>query len=48
MVAPAKLIVGCSTVGLIGKEGDVLRKTLPYVLVLCALLGLVTFLLVKI
>lgn len=48
MVAPAKLIVGCSTVGLIGKEGDVLRRTLPYVLVLCALLGLVTFLLVKI
>ena len=39
MVAPAKLIVGCSTVGLIGKEGDVLRKTLPYVLVLCATSG---------
>jgi lactate permease len=47
MVAPAKLIVGCSTVGLIGKEGDVLRKTLPYVLLLCALLGGVTYLLVK-
>ncbi len=47
MVAPAKLIVGCSTVGLIGKEGEVLRRTLPYVLVLCALLGLVTLLLVN-
>ncbi len=47
MVAPAKLIVGCSTVGLIGREGDVLRKTLPYVLILCAILGLVTLLLVR-
>ncbi len=30
MIAPAKLIVGCSTVGLVGKEGQVLRRTLPY------------------
>ena len=30
MIAPAKLIVGCSTVGLVGKEGQVLRLTLPY------------------
>ena len=30
MISPAKLIVGCSTVNLAGKEGLVLRKTLPY------------------
>jgi len=47
MVAPAKLIVGCSTVGMLGREGDVLRKTLPYVLILAALLGLITFLILR-
>jgi lactate permease len=31
MIAPAKIIVGCSTVGLTGKEdGEVLKMTLPY------------------
>ena len=47
MVAPAKLIVGCSTVGLIGSEGGVLRRTLPYVLGLSALLGIITFLVLR-
>jgi len=30
MIAPAKIIVGCSTVSLQGRDGDVLRVTLPY------------------
>jgi lactate permease len=30
MIAPAKLIVGCSTIGLKGKDAAVLRVTLPY------------------
>lgn len=30
MIAPAKIVVGCSTVGLHGRDGDVLRLTLPY------------------
>ena len=30
MVAPAKLVLGCSTVGLPGTEGKVLKKTLPF------------------
>jgi lactate permease len=47
MVAPAKLIVGCSTVGLVGREGEVLRKTLPYVLILATLIGAVTFLVLQ-
>ena len=43
MIAPAKIIVGCSTVGLAGKEGLVLRITIVYGLVITALIGLVTF-----
>jgi lactate permease len=39
MIAPAKLTVGCSTVGLKGKEGDVLRHTLLYGLGIGLLLG---------
>ena len=42
MIAPAKIIVGCSTVGLAGKEGPVLRATLGYGLLITALIGLVT------
>jgi lactate permease len=30
MIAPAKIIVGCSTLGLRGRDGEVLRVTLPY------------------
>ena len=29
MLAPAKIIVGCSTVGMKGRDGEVLRRTLP-------------------
>ena len=29
MIAPAKIVVGCSTVGLTGRDGEVLRLTLP-------------------
>ena len=47
MVAPAKIIVGCSTVGLQGRDGDVLRKTVPYGLVIGILMGIATILLVK-
>lgn len=43
MIAPPKIIVGCSTVGLQGKEGDVMRITLPRVLIIALLLGLVAF-----
>jgi lactate permease len=38
MIAPAKMIVGCSTVGLDRRDGEVLRRTLPYGI----LIGLVT------
>lgn len=42
MIAPAKIIVGCSTVGLAGKEGPVLKATLVYGLLITSLIGLVT------
>jgi len=46
MLAPAKVIVGCSTAGLAGQEGKVLRITLVYGLVIGALIGLLAWLLV--
>jgi len=40
-MAPAKVVVGASTAGMAGREGDVMRKLLPYaiilVLLICAL-----------
>ena len=44
MIAPAKILVGCSTVGLSGKEAPVLRATLRYGLLITALMGLLTLL----
>ena len=40
MIAPAKIIVGCSTVGLGGQEGPVLKATLKYGLIITTLVGL--------
>lgn len=42
MIAPAKLIVGCSTAGLGGKEGQVMRIALTYGLILTAVIGVLT------
>jgi lactate permease len=41
MLAPAKVIVGCSTAGLSGREGQVLKKTLGPGLVIAGVVGLV-------
>ncbi len=41
MLAPAKIIVGCSTVGLKGQDGLVLRKTVPYGLVMGLIIGVI-------
>ena len=40
--APAKVIVGCSTVGLVGKEGQVLKKLIRYGLFLVACVAIIT------
>ena len=45
MIAPAKILVGCSTVGLSGKEGPVLKATLKYGLLITAITGMMTMLL---
>jgi lactate permease len=39
MLAPAKIIVGCSTAGLSGQEGRVLKKTLPPGLIIAGVVG---------
>jgi lactate permease len=44
MIAPAKVIVGCSTVAAQGRDGEVLRKTIPYGLVIGLVMGIVTML----
>jgi lactate permease len=44
MLAPAKLIVGCSTAGLAGQEGEVLKKTLMPGLIIAGVVGLLAWL----
>jgi lactate permease len=44
MLAPAKIIVGCSTVGLGGQEGPVLRVGVRYGLAIAGIIGVVTLL----
>lgn len=44
MLAPAKILVGCSTVGLAGKEGPVLGATMKYGLIITGLIGLIALL----
>jgi lactate permease len=44
MLAPAKVIVGCSTAGLAGREGEVLKKTLLPGLVIAACIGMAAWL----
>jgi len=43
VLAPAKVIVGCSTVGLSGEEGRVMRKLLGYGLITIGSVALVAF-----
>ncbi len=44
VVAPAKIVVGTSTADLAGREGEVMRKMLPYIVVLVLLISLLTYL----
>jgi lactate permease len=47
MLAPAKIIVGCSTAGLAGEEGQVLRRTIIYGVLITAAIGAITWLAVR-
>ncbi len=42
MVAPAMIIVGCSTAGLSGQEGPVIRQCVRYGLVITTIMGVIT------
>jgi len=42
MLAPAKIVVGCSTVGLGGEEGPVLRQGVRYGVIITAVISLLT------
>lgn len=46
-IAPAKVIVGCSTAGLSGREGEVMRKMLLYMLAITAAIGVVAWLVTR-
>ena len=48
MTAPAKIVVGCGTVGIIGRDGEVLKRTLPYGAVIGLGVGLLTLILVAV
>jgi lactate permease len=43
MISPQNIAVGVTTVGLIGREGDVLRRTFWHSIILAGLLGLLAF-----
>jgi lactate permease len=44
VAAPTKVIVGASTAGMEGKEGEIMRKLLPVICILLLLVSLMTFL----
>ncbi len=45
-IAPANVVLGTGTTGISGKEGAVLRKTLPLSLAIAVMIGLVTIILI--
>jgi lactate permease len=44
VIAPAKVVVGASTAGMAGKEGEVMRQLAPYVVILVLLISAITVL----
>lgn len=47
MISPAKIIVGCSSVGISKNEGEVLKKALIYILILTTVTGLIALGLIR-
>jgi lactate permease len=47
-IAPANAVLGTSTTGIVGKEGEILRLTLPWTLAIAVVTGILTVLLVSI
>jgi lactate permease len=44
-IAPSNVVLGATTAGILGKEGDILRKILPFVVAVTGLFGLITLIL---
>ncbi|TFG50070.1 MAG: L-lactate permease, partial [Anaerolineales bacterium] len=42
VAAPTKIIVGASTAGMEGKEGEILRQLLPIICILLLIISLMT------
>ena len=47
VLAPAKIVVGTGTAGLVGQEGAVLRRLLPYGVVLLGMVSLLTWVMTR-
>lgn len=47
-IAPANVVMGASTTGISGKEGEIMRKTLPWTIIAFLLTGVATVILVMI
>ena len=43
MISPQNIAIAASTVGLVGKEGDMLKFTIKYSVVYAIILGVLTF-----
>lgn len=43
VVAPTKIIVGASTAGMAGREGEVMRAMIGYTVILVSLISILTF-----
>lgn len=43
---PGNIILGCTTAGIMGREGDVLKKTLPLSIVSSLLIGVIVFVII--
>lgn len=43
-IAPAKVLIGSTTVGLSGKENSVMNKTIPYCMAIVAVVGIIAWL----
>ena len=41
IISPSNIVLGCSTVGIIGKEGRIIRYTLPVSILVTTLIGLI-------
>jgi lactate permease len=44
-IAPSNVVLGATTAGILGKEGDIMRKIIPFVVAITGLFGVITLVL---